>query len=219
METPAAESFVFGPFRLDLKGGELSKSSQKIPLEPKAFDLLVHFVQNRGRLLRREELLEVIWPDTHVTESSLSRAVAILRTALGDEHDYIETVPRRGYKFVAPVTEERDEPVRGMAFHVAYGLQQFVLAHGENLIGRSGDAAILIRSPEVSRRHARIVISSGRAIIEDLGSRNGTVVRGMPVQGQVQLQDGDEIRLGSIVLSFRASSRSGASMTLPSESK
>lgn len=202
-----------------MNAGELVRGSRRIPLEPKAFDLLAHFVRNRGRLLRREELLEAIWPDTHVTESSLSRAVSIIRAALQDEQDYIETVPRRGYKFVAPVTEEREEPACGTAFRVVYGLQEFVLAWGENVIGRSGDAAILIRSPEVSRRHARIVISSGGAMIEDLGSRNGTVVRGEPVRGRVQLQNGDEIRLGNVVLSFRVTSPSGSSMTLPSESK
>lgn len=209
-------ALLFGPFRLDLDAAELTRGARPVRLEPKAFDLLAYMVENPGRLLRREELLDAIWPGAHVTESSLSRAVSLIRAALGDDQPYIETVSRRGYKFVAAVS--RDGGGAAVVCRVAYGLQEFVLAAGENLIGRSPDAAVPIRSPEVSRRHARIVISERGVLIEDLGSRNGTRVRGEPVSGPVPLRDGDEIHLGTVLLRFRAITPGASSMTLPSGS-
>src|SRR5205085_7546304 len=101
------------------------------------------------------------------------------------------------------------------ACHVLYGLQDFILARGENIIGRSADAAVRIRSDEVSRRHARIVVSAEGATIEDLGSRNGTLVRGRRIERPFDLQDGDEIQIGSVVLVFLISRATRSSATAP----
>ncbi len=212
----AVKSYSFGPLRLDLNSGELRDGSEEISLEPRVFALLVYLVENAGRVIPREELLEAIWPDTHVTDDSLSKAVASLREALHDdvrEPRYLVTLPRRGYKFVAKVSEERTPT--GCAYHILYGLQDFILAPGENIIGRGGDAAVRIRSEEVSRHHARVVISSAGARIEDLGSRNGTIVSGARIEGARELNDGDEIVVGNIALVFQISRATRSTATAP----
>jgi DNA-binding winged helix-turn-helix (wHTH) protein len=81
-----------------------------VSLEPKAFELLVYFIQHRGRLLEKQEILDAVWDGTFVSENALTRVVAQLRKALGDEAQeskYIETVPKRGYRFIAPVRKPR----------------------------------------------------------------------------------------------------------------
>jgi DNA-binding winged helix-turn-helix (wHTH) protein len=210
------KTYAFGPFRLDLESGELRKEAEEITLEPRVFALLAYLTENAGRVIPREELLEKLWPDTHVTDASLSQAVASLRDALDDdvrEPLYLVTLPRRGYKFVAKVSEQR--AATAGAHHILYGLQDFILAPGDNVIGRSGDAAVRIRSDDVSRHHARVVISSDHARIEDLGSRNGTIVNGQRIQQPRELNDGDEIVIGGAKLVFQISRATRSTATVP----
>jgi Tol biopolymer transport system component/DNA-binding winged helix-turn-helix (wHTH) protein len=96
----------FGEITVDLRRVEVRRAGAPVALEPKAFDVLRHLIENRDRLVGKDELLEVVWKDTFVTPNVLTRAVAQLRKALGDdafEARYIETVARRGYRFIAPV--------------------------------------------------------------------------------------------------------------------
>jgi len=212
------DSYTFDRFRLDLRGGELLRDNLGVALEPKVFALLSYLVTQRGRLVGRRELLDAIWPDAHVTDASLSQAVASLRTALGDDPRnprYIDTLPRRGYKFIAEVKEESETIAGELSYHVVFGLQDFVLGPGEHVIGRAHDAAVRINSGEVSRHHARIVISRTGVTIEDLGSMNGTVVSGERLVDRHELREGDEIRLGTIVLTFHTSGGSKSSVTTP----
>ena len=100
--------YEFGPFRLDVAEHMLLRSGQPVPLTPKIFAVLRVLVQNDGHLVEKEKLLKEVWPDSFVEEGTLNRSVSILRKALGDSpsgHRYIETVPKRGYRFVAPVAE------------------------------------------------------------------------------------------------------------------
>ncbi len=100
------EIYEFGDVTVDTRRVEVGRGGQAVPLEPKAFDVLRQLLENRDRLVTKEELLEVVWKDTFVTPNVLTRAVAQLRKALGDdafEARYIETVARRGYRFIAPV--------------------------------------------------------------------------------------------------------------------
>ncbi len=210
------KTYSFGPFHLDLRSGELRNGAEEISLEPRVFSLLAYLVENRGRLMTREELIEKLWPDTHVSDASLSQAIASLRDALEDdvrEPRYVVTLPRRGYKFVGKVSEDRT--LSGSACHILYGLQDFILASGENIIGRGGDAAVRIRSDQVSRHHARIVVSRNGATIEDLGSRNGTLVRGERIDRPCDLRDGDEILIGGVALLFRVSRATRTTATAP----
>ena len=96
--------YEFGPFRLDPVERQLSRDGQPVPLTPKAFDTLLYFVTNQQRLLTKDELIAQLWPDSFVEESNLAQNVSAVRRALGEQPgggQYIETVPKRGYRFAA----------------------------------------------------------------------------------------------------------------------
>lgn len=96
----------FGAFRLDAVQRLLFSGGQQIPLTPKALETLLALVEADGRVVEKDELLKKVWPDTFVEEGSLARNISILRKVLGespDDQKYIQTIPKRGYRFVAPV--------------------------------------------------------------------------------------------------------------------
>src|ERR1051325_5152856 len=97
--------FEFGQFRLDSMERVLIRDGLPVPLAPKTFCLLLALVERHSHLVEKERLLQLVWPDTVVEESNLSYNVSILRKTLGDGEGvrFIETVPKRGYRFVAPV--------------------------------------------------------------------------------------------------------------------
>src|SRR6185503_17710093 len=99
-------TYEFGPYRLNLSQRVLTREGESVSLTPKASEILVRLVANAGRLVEKDDLLREVWPDTFVEESNLTQNIFILRRALGDERagpKYIETVARRGYRFVASV--------------------------------------------------------------------------------------------------------------------
>ena len=107
----AKHIYEFGPFRLIPSERQLLRDNQPVSLTPKTFDLLVLLVENGGHLLGKEVLLKRIWPDSYVEEANLSVNMSALRRALGvgpEDHQYVETVPRHGYRFVAEVKERWD---------------------------------------------------------------------------------------------------------------
>lgn len=100
------EIYEFGPFRLDAAEHVLLREGRPVPLVPKALTTLITLVEQRGRLVKKEELMQRIWPDTVVEENNLNKYISALRKALGEANDgqrYIETVPTRGYRFIAEV--------------------------------------------------------------------------------------------------------------------
>ncbi|HKM90531.1 MAG TPA: winged helix-turn-helix domain-containing protein [Candidatus Acidoferrales bacterium] len=100
--------YEFGPFRLKPSERLLLRADQAIPLPPKAFDTLLLLVQNSGHVLSKDELMKSLWPNTFVEENNLTQNISQLRRALGEasgSHEFIETVPRLGYRFVMPVEE------------------------------------------------------------------------------------------------------------------
>lgn len=104
------EQLIFPPFRLDPVNEQLWSGSQLVPLRPKAFAVLRFLVEHAGRLLTKEELLKGVWPDTHVSEGILKGYIRDLRDILGDDAQhprFIETVPRRGHRFIAAVSTTR----------------------------------------------------------------------------------------------------------------
>ena len=104
--------YRFGSFRLDPAKRLLVRGHKSIPLMPKAFDTLLVLVENRDRMMGKEELMKSLWPDSFVEEANLAQNVAVLRKALGDspeEHRYILTIPGRGYRFAARVNEEIEQ--------------------------------------------------------------------------------------------------------------
>jgi len=103
-----AYQYEFGPFRLDAAERLLSRDGEAVPLSPKAFDLLLTLVERHGRLLEKEELMRMVWPGTFVEEANLSYTISLIRKALGEcPGQFIETVPKHGYRFVAEVRRER----------------------------------------------------------------------------------------------------------------
>ena len=106
--------YEFGPFRLDVSERLLSRDGEPVPLTGKVFELLVLLIRNRGHALSKDELMNRLWPDTIVEENNLTVNMSALRKALNDDSthpQYIETVPRRGYRFVADVKESQNGAV------------------------------------------------------------------------------------------------------------
>ena len=106
MKGQAKRFYVFGLFRIDVTERMLFGEKGAVPLTPKAFDTLLFLVENSGRVLSREELMAQVWPDSFVEENNLAQNISTLRKVLGpDGAKLIETVPKRGYRFVADVKE------------------------------------------------------------------------------------------------------------------
>ena len=106
MEAPVHQRYLFGPFLLDPQEKVLLRKGQPLALPLKALETLLALVEHRGHVIEKVELLERVWPNTFVEEATLTQNIFTLRKALGDSpngHEYIETIPRRGYRFVAPV--------------------------------------------------------------------------------------------------------------------
>jgi len=109
---------MFGPFHLDVTERRLLREGEPVPLRPKVFDTLVALVGRAGQLVEKEELMSELWPDTVVEEGNLATTVSTLRRALGDSRadvTYIETVPKRGYRFLAPVESPEGPTAVGTA--------------------------------------------------------------------------------------------------------
>src|SRR6267143_5255258 len=132
---PAACVLHFDIFELDLRAGELRKSGVKLRLQGQPLQVLAILLQRAGNLVTREELRSQLWPaDTFVDfDHSLHNAIARLREVLGDSADtprYIETLPRRGYRFIAPVEEVQTQApasVRGSKTRAALALTLLIL--------------------------------------------------------------------------------------------
>ena len=108
---PPKHFFTFGPFLLDADEQRLLREGRAVPLPPKAFDTLLVLVGQSGHILMKDELMKQVWPETYVEENNLQQSISALRKVLEDgagESRYIETVPRRGYRFTARVEEYWD---------------------------------------------------------------------------------------------------------------
>lgn len=107
--SPSPDIYEFDQFRVDaVKRLLINRGGEIVPLAPKAFETLLYLVRHPGELLEKEEMMRAIWVDTIVEENNLNQSISAVRRVLGerhDEHRFIVTVPGRGYKFVAEVTE------------------------------------------------------------------------------------------------------------------
>lgn len=210
----------FGDLVLDIGTRQLLRGGEELRLSPKAFELLKLLIDDRPRAMSKNELIERLWPNTYVAEANLPSLIAEIREVTGDSVDeprFIRTIRRFGYAFCGTVTEDHPERASGAAPLGSWVMcegRQIRLTDGENIIGREPEAAVWLDFFAVSRRHARITVAGNRATVEDLGSKNGTHVRGERISGPVDLVDGDEIRIGSVVLSFRMPMRPGSTVSL-----
>ena len=113
MSLETNDFYEFDSFRLDPHERVLLRNGEMVQLTPKAFETLLVLIENSNRVLEKEELMKRIWPDTFVEEANLAVNISLLRKTLGERPgggQYIETVPRRGYRFVASVSRKWDEP-------------------------------------------------------------------------------------------------------------
>jgi len=194
------DQLVFGECRFDPEARELRRGSHRVDLSARTLDLLAILLEARPRALSRAELHDRLWPDTYVSETSLPHLVGELRKALGDdprEPRYVRTIHRFGYAFCGEAREDgRDDVPSPSGARLRHGRYEVALLDGENIIGRDPEAVVTVTSDRASRRHARIVVGDGRSVLEDLGSKNGTLLNGQPVDGSAPLHDGDEILIG-----------------------
>ena len=202
----------FGDCVFDEEGRLLSRRGAAVDLTPKAFALLGALIEKRPQAIPKQELKDLLWPRTFVAETSLARVVSDLRRALGAEGRLVRTVHGFGYAFSSEGCAEAPR-LPGQPCSLLLGAREIPLAEGENVIGRSLECVARVNSPRVSRRHSRIVVRDGRATIEDLGSKNGTAVGGRRILGVVALEDGDEISIGPVVLTFLGGGVLGSTAT------
>lgn len=202
-------TYQFDDFALDVGTRRLLRRDEEIHLSPKALDLLAVLIENRTQAVAKGNLLERLWPATYVTETNLAGLVAELRRALADSADeprYIRTVQRFGYWFVGHLREDHHdhEPAQRPArYWLVWERRQIALNEGVNVLGRAADTEIWLDAPGVSRHHARITVAAEIATLEDLGSKNGTFLRDEIVTKPSRLADGDQIRLGEVIITFR----------------
>ena len=210
----------FGEFALDRETRQLFQSDEELHLKPKAFDFLDFLLSQKPRVVSRERIRDRLWPGTYISESTLATVVTEVRAALGDDPKrprFIRTLRGHGYAFfgetVSGASEAPRSARRGVSFRLVLDDREVALREGENLLGREEDGVLWIDAPTVSRRHARIVVAGGSAVLEDLGSKNGTHLKGARLTGPVPLADGDEIWLGQVPLTFRVLAAGGPTRT------
>lgn len=198
----------FSPFILDSDTRQLTRDNRAIHLTPKAFELLEMLASARPKVLSKAVLQERLWPETYVAEANLSNLVAEVREALDDRPRaprFIRTAHGFGYAFCGTATtstSSREAAERQPECWLQWGGRRFPLLIGEHVIGRDHDLDVTLDASTVSRRHARIVVTAERAMLEDYGSKNGTFRRGDRVTAPIQLADGDAISIGSLLLTF-----------------
>jgi DNA-binding winged helix-turn-helix (wHTH) protein len=196
----------FGEFALDTDTRELLRSGRPLHLSPKAYQLLTILVEDRPKALSKADLQSRLWPETYVVEANLANLVGEIRQALGDDPRrprYVRTVHAFGYAFQGAAGEGAPKPPPGMVYRIIWKGGRATLDEGEHILGRDADAAVVLDSPSVSRRHARIVVTASQATLEDLGSKNGTLLNDRRVGKAQPLSDGDKLRVGSVALTFR----------------
>ena len=203
---------VFGPFRLDPVNQCLWRGETRITLTPKVFAVLRHLVDHPGRLVTQEELLEAVWPETYVQPEILRKYILELRKALGDDPKtprFIETLPKRGYRFVADLQEQgfapsvgapsapvgREHDLKELDSHLRKALQghrQLVLVTGEAGVGKS---TLLDAFEQRLGGHENMRIARGQCV-EGFGGKEayypildafGHLVRGAGAEGTIQI--------------------------------
>ena len=184
----------FGAFTFDSQLRELRRNGETLALSPKAFLLLEQLIDARPNPVTHDALYQRLWPDVVVEPGNLHGLISEIRSALDDrDHAIVRTVHRVGYAFTAAGAIE--ETAR---YSILLGNDEIPLRSGENVIGRDPHDAIVIHAPDVSRHHARLIVSGTRVTLEDLGSKNGTFIGTRRVTEPVEVAPGDDILIGTV---------------------
>jgi DNA-binding winged helix-turn-helix (wHTH) protein len=212
--------YRFGDFTLHHATRQLVLNDEEVHLSPKAFDLLDVLLANRSRAVSKADLQQRLWPTTFVQETNLAGLVAEIRRALHDpaaHPRFVRTVYGFGYRFIGEVSVEQTASLSAPdrpKLYLLFERREMMLMDGANVIGRAPDATIQIDSPSVSRYHARVLVADGGATLEDAESKNGTYLNGKRVTASAVLSDGNEIRLGSVALTFRIATATSPTATV-----
>jgi TolB-like protein len=203
MRTQREHYYVFGPFRLEPEECRLQRDGLLVPLTPKAFAMLLLLVRNSGSLVKKEFLMQELWPDAFVEEANLTFTMSVIRKALGESArtaSYIETLPKRGYRFTAPVREVRAErqvkslavlpfvnlsPVEGSQYF-ADGMQDALIAE----LAQIGSLRVISRTSSLQQRSAaRPLPAFARALQLDVVVEGSVLLEGDRVHISVRLID------------------------------
>lgn len=197
----------FGPFEVDSDRRQLLKHGVDVHLTPRAFDLLVLLIGEAPRVVRKDELHQRLWADTFVSDATLVSLIKELRRALDDrdpKSPVIRTAHGVGYAFAGEL-QRAIAPLPAISRWIVAGSRRIPVGEGENVVGRDPASAVHLDAAGVSRHHARIMVNGHDAALEDLGSKNGTLLNDTSVSGRVALHDGDRIQIGPIVIVYHAS--------------
>lgn len=208
----------FGDCVLASDTRELLRGGQPVSLTGKAYQLLELLLEKRPKAVSKAEIHERLWPTTFVSEVNLATLVFEIRRATGDgarRPRFVRTVRGFGYAFSGEASEETATRSGEVACRLFWGDREVSLAPGENILGRDPDAAVWIDSATVSRHHARIVVTDQGATLEDLGSKNGTFLKGRRLGSPAKIEDRDEFLVGSVCVRFRAVPGSRTTETTP----
>lgn len=213
---------AFGNYVFDSAVRNLAREGEPIHLSPKAFALLELLIRERPRVIPKKEIVDRLWPDSFVADGSLANLVLEVRKALGDEVQqprYVRTVHGFGYAFCGaapgPPKGPRSDLERSILYQLESPFGEVRLDEGECLIGRAPECRVSLASSTVSRHHARLVLGAGRVSVEDLGSKNGTHVRGQRIAAPTPLGNGERFRVGSVSLVLKVLSWQTATDSFP----
>ena len=209
---------LFGDCIFDSETRELFRKGRPVHLSPKAFRLLEMLLEGRPRAFSKAQIHEKIWPEAFVSEATLASLIAEIREAIGEgakDARSIRTVHGFGYAFAGSANEAPPALRAGgeSSWRLVWDDREIHLPEGETILGRDHLAGLRIPSESVSRRHARIAVAQGSATLEDLGSKNGTYLRGDKIAGPKSLTDGDVIQVGPAALTVRVVSESRSTQT------
>lgn len=210
----------FGDCVFDRDCRALTRRDASVHCGPKLLALLELLLDAAPRAVTKEEIHKAIWPGTFISEATLTSLVAELRMAIGDEARtprLLRTVHGYGYSFIGEIVSVSPQPKTlddTSIFRLLVGDRDIALALGANIVGRSADAAVFVDDSGVSRHHARIMVDSRGASLEDLESKNGTMLDGHPVEGPTPLADGALIVVGATALRFRILATSTSTETI-----
>lgn len=199
----------FGLYEFDSERRTLLREGEAVHLTPKAFDLLSVLIGAAPRVVTKSDLHARLWPGTFVSDAALVGLVKELRGALNDHRGHtsvIRTAHSVGYAFDATLDQSLALE-SSIARWIVAGARRIPLSAGETLIGRDPQAGVCLDVVGVSRRHARIIVNEPDAVLEDLGSKNGSAVGGEPIDAPHVLRDGDQLHIGPAIVIYRASAR------------
>jgi len=200
--------------------GRIVRRQIVVSLRPRVMEVLVALADRAGDVMSKGELVDVVWSSGFVSDNTITHCIKELRKDLGDTTKpprLVQTIPRRGYRLTGSVRTADSTGGTSLIdqarFMLAAERLNVYLVDGENVIGRGGEAQIVIQSSWISRHHARIVVGEHGVTIEDLGSKNGTFVCDQMIDQPTRLCDGDVLRIGDHRFEFRSWDEDGRDAT------